>query len=90
MQCHTEPQFTLANLHFPVAGLFTLTSLLPLPWRMYDSCEIFLIVHYARTTNKRRLARGLPPLRDPNDLPDPIDAEVNSTVLSSAHALMLS
>jgi len=53
---------------------------------MYDSCEIFVIVHYARITAKRRHKRGLPPLRDPNDLPDPVDAEVTSTALPFARA----
>lgn len=40
-----------------------------------DSYQIFLIYSYARRTYEKRAALNLPPLRDLNDLPDPIDAE---------------
>lgn len=61
-----------------LTGLFCVTSLLPLPWRLVDLWHISVIYSYARTTYKRRRRLALPPLRDPNDLPDPVDAEVSS------------
>jgi hypothetical protein len=61
------------------AGLFTITSLLPLPWRLMDAYNIFLIWRYARITYKRRARLSLAPLRDLNDLPDPAEAEVRSS-----------
>ncbi|KAI5481126.1 hypothetical protein MNV49_005561 [Pseudohyphozyma bogoriensis] len=58
-----------------LTGLFTITSLLPLPWRVKDWYNITVISHYARVTAKRRAKLGLKPLRDKNDLPDPANAE---------------
>lgn len=48
---------------------------------MIDWVNVFTILHYARLTQKRRKQRGLPPLRDPNDLPEALDAEVSSSLL---------
>lgn len=56
-------------------GLFTITSLFPLPWRLRDTWQIIRVAYYARQTHKRRQKLHLPPLRDPNDLPDPANAE---------------
>lgn len=56
-------------------GLFTITSLFPLPWRLRDTWQIIRVAYYARQTHKRRQKLNLPPLRDPNDLPDPANAE---------------
>lgn len=60
-----------------LTGLFTITSLLPLPWRMVDAYHISVILSMARTTYKRRKRLGLPPLRDRNDLPDPPEVDVS-------------
>lgn len=56
-------------------ALFTITSLFPLPWRLNDAFQIFLIYSYARRTYERRAKLGLPELSDRNDLPEPQDAE---------------
>ncbi|KAK4046679.1 hypothetical protein OIV83_005882 [Microbotryomycetes sp. JL201] len=56
-------------------GLFTITSLLPLPWRLRDWYNIGTITYFAHATRKRRQRMHLPPLRDPNDLPEAPDAE---------------
>ncbi|KAK4048148.1 hypothetical protein OIO90_005912 [Microbotryomycetes sp. JL221] len=58
-----------------LTGLFTITSLLPLPWRLYDWYNIGTITYFAHATRKRRQRLHLPPLRDPNDLPEAPDAE---------------
>ena len=44
---------------------------------MVDAYHISVILSLARTTYKRRKKLGLPPLRDPNDLPDPPEVEVS-------------
>lgn len=56
-------------------GLFHITSLLPLPWRLYDAYQVSIIYSYQRRTRERRKQLGLAPLRDPNDLPEPEDAD---------------
>lgn len=43
---------------------------------MIDWYNISIIWRSARVTRKRRAKLSLPPLRDPNDLPDPPTAEV--------------
>ncbi|SCV73889.1 BQ2448_6319 [Microbotryum intermedium] len=58
-----------------LTALFCVTSLFPLPWRLMDAYSICIIWHYAVVTRKRRAKLGLPPLKDPNDLPDPAEAE---------------
>ncbi|KAK4704761.1 hypothetical protein P7C70_g1445, partial [Phenoliferia sp. Uapishka_3] len=58
-----------------LTGLFCITSLFPLPWRMIDWYNVLVIWRSARITRKRRARMALPPLRDPNDLPDPPTAE---------------
>ncbi|KAM0790184.1 hypothetical protein ACM66B_005502 [Microbotryomycetes sp. NB124-2] len=58
-----------------LTGLFTITSLLPLPWRLRDWYNIGTITYFAHATRKRRQQMHLPPLRDPNDLPEAPDAE---------------
>ncbi|KAL8287282.1 hypothetical protein RQP46_003734 [Phenoliferia psychrophenolica] len=58
-----------------LTGLFCITSLLPLPWRLIDWYNIIIIWRSARLTRQRRAKLALPPLRDPNDLPDPPQAE---------------
>lgn len=64
-----------ADRRFTLAGLFCVTSLLPLPWRLMDAYQVSIIYSYARRTKERRAKLGLPPLRDPNDLPEPENAE---------------
>jgi len=59
----------------PKSGLFTISSLLPLPWRIFDWYNICTIARYAQITRSRRIKQHMAPLRDPNDLPDPADAE---------------
>ncbi|KAM0751387.1 hypothetical protein T439DRAFT_325525 [Meredithblackwellia eburnea MCA 4105] len=58
-----------------LTGLFCITSLLPLPWRILDWWYIHIIWKSARLTRNRRRNMGLEPLRDENDLPDPRGAE---------------
>ncbi|EPT03734.1 hypothetical protein FOMPIDRAFT_1158598 [Fomitopsis schrenkii] len=52
-------------------GLFSLTSIGLMPFRIVDTYRMFKIWHYKRKTEKLRRAAGLPDLYDPNDLPDP-------------------
>ena len=73
-------------------GLFSLTGLGLIPWRVIDTYRMFLfhspheqlligeigaakIWHLRVETHKRRQAQGLPPIQDPNDLPDPKEAK---------------
>lgn len=42
---------------------------------MYDAVQVSIIYSYQRRTRERRQELGLAPLRDPNDLPEPEDAD---------------
>ncbi|KZW03764.1 hypothetical protein EXIGLDRAFT_599427 [Exidia glandulosa HHB12029] len=53
-------------------ALFTITGVGLIPWRVIDTYRIVRIWHYQRVIRKRREQRGLPPLCDENDLPDPV------------------
>lgn len=52
-------------------ALFTITGVGLIPWRAIDTYRIVRIWHYQRLIRKRRQQRGLPPLEDENDIPDP-------------------
>ncbi|KAF5387704.1 hypothetical protein D9615_000499 [Tricholomella constricta] len=52
-------------------GLFTVTGIGLIPYRVWDTYRIFWIWHYKRKTRKLRTKAGLPQLFDEDDLPDP-------------------
>ncbi|KAJ9098261.1 hypothetical protein QFC21_004590 [Naganishia friedmannii] len=52
-------------------GLFTVTGVGFIPWRVMDVYRIFKIWQLKRLSVKLRKKRGLPPIEDPDDLPDP-------------------
>ncbi|KAK7470537.1 hypothetical protein VKT23_001962 [Stygiomarasmius scandens] len=54
-----------------VNGLFTVTGIGLIPYRVLDTYRIAKIWHYKRKTNKLRKKAGLPQLYDADDLPDP-------------------
>ncbi|KAL7421280.1 hypothetical protein Q5752_004165 [Cryptotrichosporon argae] len=53
-------------------GLFTLTGVGLIPWRLVDTYRMSIIHTLKMKTIRLRKQRGLPPIDDPNDLPDPI------------------
>jgi len=53
-------------------GLFTLTSIGLIPFRVVDTYRIVKIWRYKRRIAHRRRKAGLPELYDPDDLPDPV------------------
>jgi hypothetical protein len=53
-------------------GLFCLTGIGLIPWRIIDTYRIAIIWYYKRLTRKLRKKAGLPELYDKDDLPDPI------------------
>ncbi|KAI0269105.1 hypothetical protein BC834DRAFT_1039699 [Gloeopeniophorella convolvens] len=53
-------------------GLFCLTGIGLIPWRLIDTYRIVTIWYYKRLTRKLRRKAGLPELYDNDDLPDPI------------------
>ncbi|RXK38019.1 hypothetical protein M231_04688 [Tremella mesenterica] len=63
-------------------GLFTLTGVGLIPWRVIDTYRMVIIWRLKRLTTKLRKERGLPPIDDPNDLPDPIDVQDYVSVLT--------
>ncbi|KDQ64600.1 hypothetical protein JAAARDRAFT_106770, partial [Jaapia argillacea MUCL 33604] len=53
-------------------GLFTVTGVGLIPWRVRDTYRIYKIWHYKRRTRKLRQEAKLPTLFDEDDLPDPV------------------
>ncbi|EMD40777.1 hypothetical protein CERSUDRAFT_80431 [Gelatoporia subvermispora B] len=53
-------------------GLFTLTSIGLIPFRVVDTYRIVKIWRYKRRIAMHRLKAGVPELYDPDDLPDPV------------------
>ncbi|KAF8812537.1 hypothetical protein BYT27DRAFT_7182981 [Phlegmacium glaucopus] len=53
-------------------GLFTVTSIGLIPWRVLDTYRIWKIWRYKRKTMELRAKAGLSQLLDMDDLPDPI------------------
>lgn len=53
-----------------VNGLFTVTGVGLIPWRVRDTYRMIRIAHYQHLTWRLRKQRGLPALSDRNDLPD--------------------
>ncbi|ODN78261.1 hypothetical protein L202_03910 [Cryptococcus amylolentus CBS 6039] len=54
-----------------VNGLFTVTGVGLIPWRSLDTYRMGVIWTLKRRGERRRDKLGLPPIDDPNDLPDP-------------------
>ncbi|WVQ79534.1 hypothetical protein IAT38_001633 [Cryptococcus sp. DSM 104549] len=54
-----------------VNGLFTVTGVGLIPWRAMDTYRMGVIWTLKRRVERRRIAQGLPPIEDENDLPDP-------------------
>ncbi|KZT62126.1 hypothetical protein CALCODRAFT_490298 [Calocera cornea HHB12733] len=52
-------------------GLFTITGVGLIPWRVIDTYRIARITHYKLLSRKLRKQRGMQDLPDENDLPDP-------------------
>jgi len=52
-------------------GLFTITGVGFIPWRVTDAYRIFIIWRLKRISVKKRKIDGLPPIECPDDLPDP-------------------
>ncbi|KAH8925550.1 hypothetical protein BT69DRAFT_1332046 [Atractiella rhizophila] len=50
-------------------GLFTITGVGLIPWRLIDTYHIWIISRYARKTRHRRKRKHLPKLHDINDIP---------------------
>ncbi|KAG8960598.1 hypothetical protein FRC03_006347 [Tulasnella sp. 419] len=53
-------------------GLFTATGVGLIPWRVIDTYRILKIWRFKHLSHKLRKQRGLPPLVDEDDLPDPM------------------
>jgi len=53
-------------------GLFCLTGIGLIPWRIVDTYRMIKIWYYKRRTRKLRRKAGLPELYDKDDLPDPM------------------
>ncbi|WWD20032.1 hypothetical protein CI109_104505 [Kwoniella shandongensis] len=52
-------------------GLFTVTGVGLIPWRALDTYRMSVIWTLKSRSVRRRKQRGLPPIEDENDLPDP-------------------
>jgi len=65
-------------------GLFTVTSIGLIPWRVLDTYRIWKIWRYKRKTIKIRAKAGLPQLFDADDLPNPLYDPHYVHVLSEA------
>ncbi|EJU06093.1 hypothetical protein DACRYDRAFT_60648 [Dacryopinax primogenitus] len=52
-------------------GLFTITGVGLIPWRVIDTYRIVRITHYKILSRKIRKQRGMKALNDENDIPDP-------------------
>ncbi|OCF31246.1 hypothetical protein I316_07032 [Kwoniella heveanensis BCC8398] len=52
-------------------GLFTITGVGLIPWRAIDTYRMSRIWTLRERSRRLRKKRGLPPIEDPNDLPDP-------------------
>ncbi|WVQ96361.1 hypothetical protein IAU59_003466 [Kwoniella sp. CBS 9459] len=52
-------------------GLFTVTGIGLIPWRAIDTYRMSRIWTLRERSRRLRKKRGLPPIEDPNDLPDP-------------------
>ncbi|KAA1466329.1 hypothetical protein DENSPDRAFT_831143 [Dentipellis sp. KUC8613] len=63
-------------------GLFCVTGIGLLPWRIVDTYRIIKIWYYKYRTRKLRRLSGIPELYDEDDLPDPIYDENYVHVLS--------
>lgn len=54
-----------------VNGLFTVTGVGLIPWRAMDTYRMSVIWTLRKRFQRRCKKRGLPPIEDPDDLPDP-------------------
>lgn len=64
-------------------GLFTVTGVGLIPWRVIDTYRISVIWQYRKKIEKRRKAQGLEPIANYDDLPDPQDIPGYVNVLST-------
>ncbi|KAL5527363.1 hypothetical protein ACEPAG_6154 [Sanghuangporus baumii] len=69
---HLRQGFWVEVISQILNGLFTVTGIGLIPWRIVDTYRILRIWHYKRLTRKLRKKAGLPELFDEDDLPDPI------------------
>lgn len=65
-----------------VNALFTVQGVGFLPWRIMDTWNIFWIAHYKRLDQRLRREAKLPPVGDPNDIPDSLIDSEHVQVLS--------
>lgn len=64
-------------------GLFTVTGVGLIPWRVIDTYRISVIWQYRKKIEKRRKKQGLEPIENYDDLPDPDHIPGYVNVLSS-------
>ncbi|CAK9781702.1 hypothetical protein CC85DRAFT_324772 [Cutaneotrichosporon oleaginosum] len=67
-----------------VNGLFTITGVGLIPWRAIDTYRMSVIWTLRKRFQRRCKKRGLPPLEDPDDLPDPATLPGYEDVLTEA------
>jgi len=68
-RCHDTHE---AGPHPNFIGLFCLTGIGLIPWRVVDTYRMLKIWYYKRRTRKLRKKASLPELYDNDDLPDPM------------------
>ncbi|KAJ3512536.1 hypothetical protein NLJ89_g3460 [Agrocybe chaxingu] len=66
------PMGIITGIYGFLVGLFTVTSIGLIPYRVLDTYRIWKIWRYKRKTMKLREKAGLPQLFDVDDLPDPV------------------
>lgn len=67
-----------------VNGLFTVTGVGLIPWRAIDTYRMSVIWTLRKRFERQCKAKGLPPLEDPDDLPDPATIPGYDCVLTDA------
>ncbi|KIR60249.1 hypothetical protein I314_04105 [Cryptococcus bacillisporus CA1873] len=70
-------------------GLFTVTGVGLIPWRVIDTYRMSVIWTLKRRAERRREKMDLPPIEDENDLPDPQDIPGYIHVLNEKEAAKL-
>ncbi|KIR34432.1 hypothetical protein I310_02645 [Cryptococcus deuterogattii CA1014] len=70
-------------------GLFTVTGVGLIPWRVIDTYRMSVIWTLKRRAERRREKLDLPPIEDENDLPDPQDIPGYIHVLNEKEAAKL-
>lgn len=67
-----------------VNGLFTVTGVGLIPWRAMDTYRMSVIWTLRKRFERRCKAQGLPPIEDPDDMPDPSTIPGYENVLTEA------